>query len=87
MDQPSGPTGTPRNMPVTAPGDPKQWHTEDKTPAQRYATSRKEAAAAYSDALKDCGRMSSKERAQCQKDAKSNYNNDLAAARKEYSGK
>lgn len=81
---PSGMQGQPNNLPLSAPGDPKQWRTPDVTPAQQYATARKEAAAAYSEALKQCRTMSSADRAHCQADAKATLNSDLAAAKRQY---
>lgn len=54
---------------------------EDLTPQARYNTSRKEANAAYSEALRMCRSMTGTERDDCQQEARSNLRNDLAQAR------
>lgn len=55
---------------------------EDKTPQARYQTSRKEANAAYQEALAECKKMQSGERSGCMKEARSNLQNDLAEAKR-----
>lgn len=67
--------------------DPKQWHTEDRTRAQHYATARKEAGAGYQESLNECRRAPKPERAACNKEARQAYNDDLAHVKREYGGK
>jgi hypothetical protein len=64
------------------PKDEARWRTEDATPQARYQTMKKEAAAAYRENTKQCKTMSKSERAACMKDAKANYDRDLADAKK-----
>lgn len=54
---------------------------EDTTPRARYNTSRKEANAAYSEAVKACNSMSGKGKTDCLKEARTNLRDDLAQAR------
>jgi hypothetical protein len=75
-----------RDVPGRGASDPARWYKADATPAQRLATSQKEASAAYAQALQECKSMKGTERSRCQTDAKTNYNNDLAAAKQEYAG-
>jgi hypothetical protein len=58
---------------------------EDKTPQAQYQTSRKEANAAYQEALAECRKMQSGERSGCMKEARSNLQNDLAEAKRSVS--
>ena len=55
--------------------------TEDMSPRAQYNRSVKEAHAAYAEASKECGRMRSRDKTSCMQEAKTNLNNDLAAAR------
>lgn len=55
---------------------------EDKTAQAQYQTSRKEANAAYQEALAQCRKMQSGERSGCLKEARSNLQNDLAEAKR-----
>jgi hypothetical protein len=55
---------------------------EDTTPQQKYNTSKREAQAAYQEALNDCNRMRGSEKTACMKEAKENRQNDLAEAKK-----
>ncbi len=59
-----------------------QQMTEDMSPQGQYKIAKKEAAAAYQQALSDCKKMSKAERNSCVKEAKSNYQADLAQAKK-----
>lgn len=59
-----------------------QQSTEDMSPRGQYKIAQKEANAAYQQALSDCKKMSKSERAGCMKEAKSNYQSDLAQAKK-----
>ena len=54
---------------------------EDTSPKAQYNRSVKEAHAAYAEASKECGRMRSRDKTSCMQEAKTNLNNDLAAAR------
>jgi hypothetical protein len=58
---------------------------EDRTPQAQYQTSKREANAAYQDALAECKKMRSTERTGCMKEAKSNLQSDLAQAKKSLS--
>lgn len=55
---------------------------EDKTPQAQYQTSRKEANAAYQEALVECKKMQGSERSGCMKEARSNLQSDLAEAKR-----
>ncbi|HEY5800323.1 MAG TPA: hypothetical protein VIT92_08875 [Burkholderiaceae bacterium] len=68
----------PQGAPVV---DPPRWTTEDTTPEARYRTSKKEAGAAYQEALWECKKMAAGERGACLKQARDQYNLDLAEAR------
>ncbi len=62
--------------------DPPQWHTEDTTPQMHYQTSRKEAGAAYQEARTECRTMRGAEASACNREARENYEKDMAAAKK-----
>lgn len=81
------PMGAPAPAPVALPGDPPQWHREDVTPKQRYETKRKEAVNGYDESRKQCRAMGAAERKGCEAEARRNYNDDLAAAKRELDGK
>lgn len=55
---------------------------EDPTPQAQYQTLRREANAAYREALAECRKMRGAERNACTKEARSNLQNDLAEAKK-----
>ena len=59
---------------------------EDKTPQAKYNTSRREAQAAYSEAVSQCKAMRGADKNTCMKEAKTNLQNDLADAKKMMSG-
>lgn len=59
-----------------------QQTTENQTAQSRYQTAKKEANAAYKEALADCRKMRGAERTTCMKEAKANLQNDLAEAKK-----
>ncbi len=63
--------------------DPPQWHTEDTTPQMRYQTSKKEAGAALEEARKECRTLRGSEAAACNREARNNYEKDMAEARKQ----
>ncbi len=62
--------------------DPARWSQADVTPQQRYQTMKKEADAAYRDALKECKSKRGAERTECNKEAKSYHQADLESAKK-----
>jgi hypothetical protein len=59
---------------------------EDTSPRAQYNRARKEAQAAYKEALADCQKMRGAEKTACMKEAKTNLQNDLADAKKAMSG-
>ncbi|CAN5292171.1 hypothetical protein BH11PSE11_BH11PSE11_10220 [soil metagenome] len=65
--------------------DPPRWTIEDRTPQARYQTSKKEAAAAYQEALNDCRQNRGADRAACLRDARTNYQRDLDEAKRRLS--
>jgi hypothetical protein len=67
--------------------DPKQWSTPDTTPQARYETAKKEAGAAYQEALKECASLRGAEKSSCVKDAQASFKSDLDAAKQELSSK
>jgi hypothetical protein len=62
--------------------DPARWYTEDSTAKARSQTAQKEANAAYQQALADCRKMRGAEAKACTKEARDNYRNDMAEAKK-----
>ena len=62
-------------------GDPARWYQEDTTPRARFQTLKKEAGAAYQEALADCKRAERATRATCMREARALFEQDLAAAR------
>ena len=78
-------TGNPHiEIKVKGAGDPPQWYKEDVTPAQQYQTARKEAGAAYNQALTQCRTLAGSERTACLAEARATYNEDLAALKQQY---
>lgn len=67
--------------------DPKQWSTPDTTPQQRYETAKKEAGAAYQEALKECASLHGAEKSSCVKDAQAAYKSEMEAAKQELTSK
>lgn len=61
--------------------DPSRWFTPDATPQQQASTSRREAQAAYQEAIAACRVVARGERPACIKEAKDNLKDDLNAAR------
>ncbi|RJF99154.1 hypothetical protein [Noviherbaspirillum saxi] len=55
---------------------------EDRTPQAQFQTSKREANAAYQEALAECKKMRGTDRNKCMSEAKTNLQNDLAEARK-----
>ncbi|QDZ27002.1 hypothetical protein [Noviherbaspirillum sp. UKPF54] len=62
-----------------------QQSREDMSPQGQYKIAKKEADAAYREALTNCKKMGKADRVACMKDAKANYQSDLAQAKKEMS--
>ena len=61
--------------------DPPQWSSEDSTPQARYKTARKEAGAAYKEALAECRQMRGPDRGSCIREAQATLAADLREAR------
>lgn len=61
--------------------DPARWYSEDMTVQARQQTLRKEAGAAFKEAQLECRRMAAADRSACNREARANYDADLAAAR------
>lgn len=61
--------------------DPPRWHIEDLTPQARYQTAKKEAGAAYQEALIECKQLHGTDRANCNGAARKQYTSDLERAR------
>ena len=62
--------------------DPPRWHSEDTTPQARYQTAKKEAGAAYQEALNDCRSLLGAEKTACVKEAQATFAADMAEAKK-----
>jgi hypothetical protein len=62
--------------------DPARWYVEDSTAKAQSKTAQKEATAAYQEALADCRKMRGAEAKACMKEARDNYRNDTAEAKK-----
>ncbi|MFC3108622.1 hypothetical protein ACFQAT_03675 [Undibacterium arcticum] len=62
--------------------DPARWYVEDSTARAQVKTSQKEAAAAYQQALAECRKMRGAEAKSCVKEARDNYQSDMADAKK-----
>jgi hypothetical protein len=65
---------------VAQPGDPARWYQEDMTPGARSQTLKKEAGAAYQEALAECKRAERATRAACMREARIMFEQDLADA-------
>ena len=59
------------------PGDPARWYKPDVTPSERAATARKEAQAAYKEALIECAKLDKRNRGVCVAEAKAQLRSDL----------
>jgi hypothetical protein len=64
------------------PGDPPRWYKPDTTQQERIATSRKEAYAAYKEALQECARLGKNDRGACVAEAKATLQHDLDYAQR-----
>jgi hypothetical protein len=65
------------------PGDPSRWYKADRTYAERVATSRKEAYAAYKEALDECKKFDRQDRPACIAQAKAALKRDLDYAQRQ----
>lgn len=63
-----------------AQGDPARWYKDDATAAEQLRTLRKEIGAALQEANVACKQGPASERAQCLKDARATYQQDMANA-------
>lgn len=66
--------------------DPPRWTIEDQTPQARFQTMRKENTNAYAQALNDCRAMRGREAADCRREARANFDQDMQRARETTSG-
>jgi hypothetical protein len=62
--------------------DPARWTIEDTTPQAHYQTLKKEAGAAYQEALAECKRQYGSEKAGCLREARTNFQVDMENAKK-----
>lgn len=67
--------------------DPARWTAEDTTSKARYQTLKKEADAALRENMKQCKSLPASERSACNKEAKSNHQQDLKRAKEEMNNK
>lgn len=72
---------------ATSPGadSPARWFQEDLTPQARFQTSKKEADAAYKEAVIDCKQQVPANRSNCLRDARAQLIQDLESAKKKMS--
>lgn len=66
-----------------AAGDPPRWYRADRTRQDRWRTRQKEIGAALHEAQNACRREAPAERGACLKEARANWERDLARARAE----
>lgn len=64
---------------------PARWFQEDLTPQARFQTSKKEADAAYKEAVIECKQLVSANRSNCLRDARAQLIQDLESAKKKMS--
>lgn len=62
------------------PTDPARWYVDDATAAAQLRTLHKEIGAALQEALKACKSGAAADRAACEKDARTTYQQDMANA-------
>jgi hypothetical protein len=60
-----------------AKGSPARWFVADRTDTQRLRTLHKEIGAALNEALAECRKRASSERAACNKEARATYLQDM----------
>lgn len=75
------PASSVSSEPVTAAE--KQQFVQSFTPQARYNLAKREANAAYAEALKECKALSGAERSSCTKDARATLQQDLAYAKRQ----
>ena len=63
--------------------DPARWYQDDTTPRARFQTLKKEAGAAYQEAVTDCKRAERASRATCMQEARTLFEQDMTAARQQ----
>jgi len=78
----AGMAGLTGNVSAAEPGDPQRWYKPDVTQQERIATSRKEAYAAYKEALQECAKLNKNERGACVAEAKAILQHDLDYAQR-----
>ena len=61
-------------------GDPARWYQPADTPQKQHENAMQEARAALAEALKEC-RAGSTDRAECERQARSRYEDDVESAR------
>jgi hypothetical protein len=62
--------------------DPARWSTELTTPQARYQNARKEAMAAYQQALMECRTKRAAAASSCKREARKDFDDDMAHASK-----
>ena len=62
--------------------DPARWYQEDLTPQARYQNSKKEADAAYKEAVIECKLLELANRNNCIRDARAQLVQDIESAKK-----
>lgn len=62
-------------------GDPARWYQEDTTPRARFQTLKKEAGAAYQEALAECKKVERTTRAACMQEARAIFKQDMTDAK------
>ncbi len=62
-------------------GDPARWYQEDTTPRARVQTLKKEAGAAYQEALAECKKAERTTRAACLQEARTIFQQDMSDAK------
>jgi hypothetical protein len=65
------------------PGDPSRWYKADRSHAEKVATSRKEAHAAYKEAVDECKKLDRQDRSVCVAEAKAQLKRDLDYAQRQ----
>jgi hypothetical protein len=73
------PLAVPLAVPFAEPGDPARWYIPADTPARKYQTHMKEAAAALKEALGEC--RAAVDRRACEREAREVFRSDVAKAR------
>ena len=68
---------------IAQAGDPARWYQEDTTARARFQTLKKEAGAAYQEAMAECKKAEHATRAACIRDARTMFEQDLADARQQ----